>query len=77
MLDGKHLSQPDPRSIDPALDRAEGHPAHLGGLLVRQALGPNQEQSLTLIDGICASALRKSSKSRRAPCSGGAESLAA
>jgi hypothetical protein len=49
VLNGQHLSEPSAGPVDPALDRAHSHPAHLGRLLIRQAFGPDQEQGLTLI----------------------------
>jgi hypothetical protein len=51
VLDGKHLGEPGSRPVHLDPDRAHDHLTHLGCPLVRQALGPEQEQGLALVDG--------------------------
>ena len=52
------------RTVDPALDRADGAAADLRRFLVGEAGGADQDQGLALVGGQLSSALRNSSNSR-------------
>ncbi len=76
MLDSQHLGEPAPRPVDPALARPHGHPAYLGGLLVRQAFCPDQKQGLTLVERDVGQSLTEILEIKPGSLLGGAESRA-
>ena len=51
IFDRKQMSQPQPSAVHPALDRASRDTTDLGRFLIGQALGHDQKQRLSLING--------------------------